>query len=238
MIFDKLLTVVIPCKNEGMTLVKTLRSLDKSYGIYNKLRVIIADVSDDNGYTERCINEDKFNNIGVEMVRGGLPAVGRNNGAKLVTTKYVLFLDADIFLFNECILMDMVLKMERDNLHLGTVKFRTEFGDYDYVYKCFDVIQGFTKKKNPFAVGGFMLFDTDEFNHLGGFNEEDKFAEDYHLSSRIDPTRFYIDKYHTAYTTSRRFVNKGLWYMVKMMVKSYLNRNNPEFFKKDHNYWN
>jgi hypothetical protein len=40
-----------------------------------------------------------------------------------------------------------------------------------------------------------------------------------------------------VYTTSRRFKNKGLFYMVKMMIKSWFNRNNDEFFTKEHNYW-
>ncbi len=30
------------------------------------------------------------------VIDGGLPAVGRNAGAKLATTPYVLFLDADV----------------------------------------------------------------------------------------------------------------------------------------------
>ena len=30
--------------------------------------------------------------------------------------------------------------------------------------------------KNPFATGGFMLFKTEIFKALGGFNERDKFA--------------------------------------------------------------
>ena len=54
--------------------------------------------------------------------------------------------------------------------------------------------------------------------------------------SKIKPNKFYVaDK--IVYTTSRRFKNKGLFYMVKMMIKSWFNRNNDEFFTKEHNYW-
>jgi hypothetical protein len=81
-----------------------------------------------------------------------------------------------------------------------------------------------------------MLFKTETFNQLGGFNEEDKLAEDYHLSSKVKPDKFKIASYN-VYTTDRRFKKKGVWYMIKIAWQSFLNRNNPEFFKDDHNYW-
>jgi hypothetical protein len=119
---------------------------------------------------------------------------------------------------------------------LVTVKVRTLDGKYDWVYKIFDVIQWFSSKTKPFALGGFMLFKTDKFRELGGFDESDKIAEDYHLSSKINPDKFKIlDKY--VYTTGRRFENKGVWYMVKLAWKCWWNRNNDNFFKNDFNYW-
>ena len=51
-----------------------------------------------------------------------------------------------------------------------------------------------------------------------------------------NPNKFYVED-KIVYTTSRRFKNKGLFYMVKMMIKSWFNRNNDEFFTKEHNYW-
>ena len=81
-----------------------------------------------------------------------------------------------------------------------------------------------------------MLFDIFEFNRVGGFINEDKFAEDFHLSMKINPFRFHVSP-HKIYTTDRRFKKKGLFYMLKMSLLSYANKNNPEFFKNDHNYW-
>ena len=68
------------------------------------------------------------------------------------------------------------------------------------VYESFDVIQYLTKFSTPFAVGGFMLFNLEVFNSLGGFNPDDKFAEDYHLSSKIKPNKFYVED-KIVYTT-------------------------------------
>jgi hypothetical protein len=213
-----------------------LEYINEQNGI-NGVNVIIADVSDDNGYTIECIRTQMNKNINIEIIKGGYPSQGRNAGSKLVETKYVLFLDADIFISNKTLLKNILEEMIKNDYHLGTCKFRVLSGEYNYVYKSFDYIQKFTKYTKPFAIGGFMLFNINEFDNINGFNENDKFAEDYHISMKIKPKKFYIHN-DIVYTTSRRFKSKGLYYMVKMMIKSYFNRNNPDFFTKEHNYWN
>ena len=235
MSLSKDLTIVIPCKNEGLIIKKTLGLLNLQKNIKG-VNVMVADSSTDNGFTQKCILNSSNPNINVKIVKGGFPAEARNNGTKKIKTPYVLFLDADIFINQYCLLSCLVEVIKKNDYHLSTTKMRTDDGHYNYVYKSFDVIQYLTKFSTPFAIGGFMLFNTEIFNSLGGFNPEDKFAEDYHLSSKINPNKFYVaDK--IVYTTSRRFKNKGLFYMVKMMIKSWFNRNNDEFFTKEHNYW-
>jgi glycosyltransferase involved in cell wall biosynthesis len=235
MSLSKDLTIVIPCKNEGLIIKKTLGLLNLQTNIKG-VNVMVADSSTDNGYTQKCILNSYHPNINVKIVKGGFPAEARNNGAKKIKTPYVLFLDADIYLNDYNLLKEMVEQMKENDYHLSTTKMRTNDGQYNYVYKSFDVIQHLTKFSTPFAVGGFMLFNLEAFNSLGGFNPDDKFAEDYHLSSKIKPNKFYVAN-KIVYTTSRRFKNKGLFYMVKMMIKSWFNRNNDEFFTKEHNYW-
>jgi glycosyltransferase involved in cell wall biosynthesis len=235
MSLSKDLTIVIPCKNEGLIIKKTLGFLNLQNDIKG-VNVMVADSSTDNGLTQNCILNSSNNNIKVKIIKGGFPAEARNNGTKKIKTPYVLFLDADIYLNEYNLLNYMVEVMKENDYHLSTVKMRTDDGQYNYAYKSFDVIQHLTKFSTPFAIGGFMLFNTEVFNSLGGFNPDDKFAEDYHLSSKIKPNKFYVAN-KIVYTTSRRFKNKGLFYMVKMMIKSWFNRNNDEFFTKEHNYW-
>ena len=81
-----------------------------------------------------------------------------------------------------------------------------------------------------------MLFEFESFMRVGGFDDEDKFAEDFHLSSKISPKLFKVVN-KKIYTTDRRFKKKGLFYMVKVAILSIMNKNNPAFFKYDHNYW-
>jgi cellulose synthase/poly-beta-1,6-N-acetylglucosamine synthase-like glycosyltransferase len=223
------LTIVIPSKNEGKGVIDVIKLILSQINC----RIIVADSSTEES---SILLLKKYQSIykNIEIIKGGLPAVARNNGAKLVKTPYILFLDADIFpeknTIRKCIRVAI-----KDNYDLVTCKFKTD-KKYNWVYRIFDIIQWFSSKTKPFALGGFMLFKTETFNKLKGFYEEDKVAEDYHLSSKVKPNRFKITN-NFAYTSSRRFNKKGIWYMIKLAWKSWLNINNNEFFKQDFNYW-
>jgi glycosyltransferase involved in cell wall biosynthesis len=234
-----LLTIVIPCKNEKEIISKTLDLLNHQTNIRG-VQVIVCDSSDD-GYTSLVLREksefslDEYN-FKLTITNGGLPSRARNNGFKMVKTPYVLFMDADIFLLDSEILKNVVSKIKNENLDLVSVRFRTDNGDYNYVYKVFDVLQKLSMLISPFCLGGFMLTKSSKFKEIGGFDEEVKVAEDYVYSKQINSNKF---KIHNAfvYTPPRRFHNKGLWYMTKLMIGSVLNKNNKEYFKDSKSYW-
>jgi len=194
--------------------------------IPEKIPVIVADSSTDNTLSLIPPN--------IKIVNGGLPAVARNNGALKVETEYILFLDADMDISSvpiNLILNDMVA----NGYDLVTTKILVK-GKYNILYNLFYYIQKLISRKTPFAPGGFMLFKKDTFDKLNGFNIKDVFAEDYHLSMKIDPKKFKIHQY-PAYTLDRRLKNKGVLYMVKLMLKCFINRNNDSFYTKEYNYW-
>jgi glycosyltransferase involved in cell wall biosynthesis len=230
---SKFLTIVIPCKNESKTIDTTLTLLNFQENIDN-VKVIVSDSSDDGTtYQLESRNQDKFN---LKIIEGGLPAKARNNGAWMVKTPYVLFMDSDMFLLDPTLLTDTIKEMRLYNLDLLTTKVRTTNGKYNYVFKTFDLIQKISKRISPFCLGGFMLFDLDTFDKLGGFDEQAQVSEDYLLSKQIKTKKFKILN-RTIFTLPRRFDNKGIFYMLKLMVKSYINRNNKEFFLKNNTYW-
>jgi len=226
------LTIVIPSKNESEIIDKTLTLLNKQYGIYGT-RVIISDCSDDN--TREVIKSGKYAKLRIKIIDGGLPSVARNNGAELVRTPYVLFLDADIFLTSPFTISNSLKSMKSQGYHLLTTKFRVE-GFYSFVFPIFEFFRDLTINESPCAIGGFMMFKMSEFKFLGGFNNKDKFAEDFHLSMKVIPHKFRVLD-EKVFTTDRRFKKKGLWYMIKMAYLSNKNKHNPDFFKDDHNYW-
>jgi glycosyltransferase involved in cell wall biosynthesis len=229
---NELLTIVIPCKNESEVISITLDLLNKQKNISNT-RVIICDNSTDN--TKEVVLSKKYENIKIEFTQGGIPSIARNNGAILSETKYILFLDADIFLTDINTTHNILKIIEGGDLELITAKFRCR-GKYSYVYPIFEFFRDWTMNHFPFVLGGFMLFNRNKFFELGGFNSKVLFAEDYDLSSKIHPDKIFISN-HKVYTTDRRLRKKGLLYMIKMMFLSMLNKNNPAFFEKDHNYW-
>lgn len=234
MSLDNLLSIVIPCKNENKNIQMTLDLLNYQNNIDN-VEVFVADISNDGITKDNLINRnnDRFN---LTIIEGGLPSVGRNNGAKLVKTPYVLFLDSDIFLLEHSLLQKSITYIHKNKLDLITVRFKTTNGEYNIVYDMFYRFQKLTKFISPFCLGGFMLISMNKFNEIGGFDEEVKVAEDYQLTRHIKSNKFEIlDK--IVYTTPRRFKNKGMFYMVKLFVLSYLNRNNKDYFKEDRGYW-
>ena len=227
-------TIVIPCKNEGINIYDCLGFICKQKGIGNT-RVIIADNSDDKEslYWLYKAKVDFKYSLNIEIIKGGYPAKARLKGSKLVDTPYILFLDADIMLVDKNLLHN-ILDFKLDLL---TVPFITEKG-WNWVFRSFDLFQKLSiKLGTPFAVGGFQYWNTKKYWELGGYKEDELFAEDYSLSSKVKSHRFQIYKTNNVFTSARRFKKKGIGYMFWIMIKSYLNRNNPKFFKYHHNYW-
>jgi glycosyltransferase involved in cell wall biosynthesis len=228
------LTIVIPSKNENRTLYDCIYNISKQTNIAG-IKIIISDISDKEEslqYIRRLQSDFKYS-LNIEVIEGGYPAQGRLNGSKLVTTPYILFLDSDIFLTNPIILTEC-MKYKKD---LVTVPFYTDY-PYRWVFRIFDMFQSLSSYMGtPFAVGGFQLWNTETYWKVGGYNPEELFAEDYSISQKVKSKNFKVVNIKGTYTSSRRFKSKGILWMFYIMIKSYLNRNNPEFFKKSHGYW-
>ena len=228
------MTIIIPSKNEGNNLYHTISSISSQI-MGQGLRVIIADISDEQKSLDIIsqIQIDFKYSLNIEVIKGGYPAYGRYMGAKLATTPYILFLDADIILFDKRVLQNTLSKTD----NLTTVTFITDYG-YNWIYKLFTSTQRLMKYfGSSFAIGGFQLFNTEIYKKVGEYNPKHVFAEDYYVSNKIFSSTFTIHKTKGVYTSARRFVNKGLFYMIILMLKCWFNRNNEEFYLKSHGYW-
>ena len=212
---NKLVTIVIPCKNEKDIILKTLDLLNHQVDIKN-VKVIVCDASND-GVTkldlvDRLDYQHRTDMFVLNLIEGGLPAIARNNGFKLVTTPYVLFMDADVFLLDPKVLKRSIVRIHRYHLDLVTTKFRSDNGKFNYVYRAFDLIQSLSKWSTPFCLGGYMLVRSETFKSIGCFDEEIKVAEDYIFSKQIKPKKF-VRIYNIVFTPPRRFENKGVMYI-------------------------
>jgi len=227
------LTIVIPCKNERDNIYECIGFIAKQVG-FAGTKVIIADTSDEADSLNflQYTKDDYRYSLNIELIKGGFPAKARLEGSKLVTTPYVLFLDADIMLLNKSLLGEC-LAYDAD---LVTVPFQTEKG-FNWIFRLFDIQQRMSNwLGTPFAVGGFQLWKTEAYWKTGGYDETHLFAEDYWVSQKTD--KMIIHNTKGVWTSARRFKNKGFFYMFILSIKCYINRNNTEFFKNHQNYWN
>ncbi len=234
---DTELTIVIPAKNEVVMLPKLLASLCKQdWDGLGRPRILIADAGSTDGTVEA---ELKFQDrLEVEVIVGGLPAVGRNAGALMATSKFLLFLDADVEIPDPSLLRRAVEAMGRGRLHLVTTNIGCRHGGFfdDLLYAGNNLMQYVGSFLKPFATGMFMLFDREIFWILGGFNERALFAEDYLLSKGVAASHFKIVR-GTVLTTNRRFRKLGHGRMVWMFFQTMMHSWDEEYFLRDRGYW-
>ncbi len=231
------LTIVIPAKNEAAMLPKLLQSLCmQDYGAMRTTRVLVADAGSTDGTVELALAfRDR---LAIEVIPGGLPSVGRNAGARIADTKYVLFMDADVELAEPTLLRRAMWTMRRRDLHLATTNIACRQGGFfdDALYMGNNLMQYIGSKLKPFATGMFMLFEREAFWALGGFNEQALFAEDYLLSKGVARQRFRIVK-GKVLTTNRRFQKLGHGRMVFMFFQTMMHSWDEEYFLRDRGYW-
>ena len=222
---DKI-TIVIPCKNEENYihhLLDSLRAQDIS-----DTRIIIADCSTDN---TRQVIQDNSTGLNVEIVEGGPVSVAKNNGARLVTTPYILFIDADVRFFKNTVIQDAVDIIELKSLDLVGLNIKCyDRGPRAIIgFTLFNTVNHTLKFFSPFAVGAFMLTRRDRFEEFGGFPEQFATSEDYFLSRKYNPKKFKIVRHHFG-QDSRRFKKMGYLGMGKYLIKNFINRNNKKYW--------
>lgn len=231
---DKI-TIVVPCKNEENYIVHLLMHL-RQQDIGNT-RIIIADCSTDN--TREVIQVMK-GDLNVEVIDGGPVSIAKNNGASLVTTPYVLFIDSDVRFFSNTVILDTVNELEYNNLDLIGLyakcydnSVRAKLG-----FIIFNVINSIMRHWVPFAVGAYMLTRKDKFDEFGGFPAKYETSEDFFLSKMYDVKKFKLVNHYFG-QDSRRFQKMGYFGMAWYLVKNFWNRNNEKYWNEIDNskYW-
>ena len=236
MMLNDLITIVVPCKNEENYISFLLTDLMKQQ--IGNTRIIIADCSTDG--TRQVIQQNK-GDLNVEIIDGGPVSIAKNNGAKLATTPYILFIDSDVRFFSETTIVNCVNILEKNNLDLVGLyikcyddNLRAQIG-----FMFFNFVNKIMSYKVPFAVGAFMLTRRNKFEQFGGFSEKYGTSEDFFLSKMYDPNKFKLVNHYFG-QDSRRFEKMGYFGMAWYLINNFWNRNNEEYWKnKNHSkYWN
>jgi glycosyltransferase involved in cell wall biosynthesis len=224
---DKI-TIVVPCKNEENYIAHLLMHLhQQSIG---RTRIIIADCSTDR---TREVIEIMKGELNVEIIEGGPVSTAKNRGAQLVTTPYILFVDADVRFFKDTVIRDAVDLIESKNLDLIGLNIKCYDKDLraKIGFTAFNLINHALKYFSPFAVGAFMLTRRDRFEEYGGFPEQFSTSEDFFLSRKYNPRKFKIVKHYFG-QDSRRFKKMGYFGMGKYLIKNFVNRNNQAYWNR------
>lgn len=223
---DKI-TIVVPCKNEEDYIWHLLMNL--KYQMIGNTRIIIADCSSDN---TRDIIEANKGMLNVEIIDGGPVSFAKNRGAELVTTPYILFIDADVRFFNVNTIRDAVAELESNDLDLVGLYVKCYDGDIraQIGFMMFNAVNNIMKYKVPFAIGAFMLTRKAKFDELGGFPEKFGTSEDFFLSKKYDVNKFKLVKHYFG-QDNRRFQKMGYFGMAKYLIKNFWYRNNEDYWK-------
>lgn len=232
---SELITIVVPCKNEEKYIYRLIDDL-RFQGL-GGARIIIADCSTDR--TREVIREHS-SGMNLEIIEGGPVSVARNRAARLVTTPYILFIDADVRFFSHQTIQDAVNELEQHNLDLVGLNAKCYDDDLraQIGFKIFNVINHLLKYFSPFAVGAFMLTRRSKFEELGGFPEQFSTSEDFFLSRKYSVKKFKIVNHYFG-QDSRRFKKMGYFGMAWYLIKNFINRNNQKYWDKIDNskYW-
>ena len=195
------LSIIIPCLNEEKHIEKLLKSVKKQKF---PCEIIVADA----GSSDKTIRVAK--QFRVKVIKGGLPARGRNLGAKTAKSDMLLFLDADVLLPKD-FLRSCYNEIKFDKIDAATcyaLPISEKMADI-LNYEAANVWIEMFKKIKPYA-HGFCIFATKKIHiRLKGFDESLRFGEDSNYVNRASKIgKFEVLKKY-VYTSVRRFEKEG-----------------------------
>jgi len=170
--------------------------------------------------------------LGIIVIRGGLPSVGRNSGARCASSRYILFIDADVEMAHPALLRRAIDLAKLQSLDCVTTDILCRGGDWRdrLLYGCNNIAQRLSRFHKPFATGMFMLIRKERFDAIGGFDELALYAEDYQLTRQIPRNRFRVVR-GGIYSTNRRFLKMGHAAIVRFFLSTALHSRRPDYFR-------
>lgn len=212
------LSIIIPTYNEEEYLPKLLDSIKRQD--YKDYEIIVADADS----TDKTVNIAR--NFGCKIVKGGMPAVGRNNGAKIAKGDILLFLDSDLKL-SKGYLKNCVSEFEEDNLGIAISQMMAD-SDRKYYQILHDFANKFmisVENIKPHGAGCYGIISKRSLHEkVGGFDETLDFGEDTDYIERIgDISNFKVLRTAKLYVSTRRLEEEGLLSLIKIYGKSTIN---------------
>ena len=197
-------SIIIPTYNEEEYLPKLLASIAEQ--TFRDFEIVVADANS----TDRTVGIAKT--AGCRVVEGGLPSVGRNNGAKVARGSIFIFFDADVILPDEWFVEDTVREFNERKLDLATCRLTPlEKRAIDtFFYNVYNIYCSALEKILPHIPGFCMYVRREVHETIDGFNEDIKLAEDHDYARRAAKVaRFGFLQSRIFPITTRRFDRDG-----------------------------
>jgi len=200
-----MLSIIIPTLNEEKNIKRVLSIINRTSFI--DYEVIIADA----GSTDDTLKVAKeFDCI---ITKGGLPARGRNAGAKIAKGNIFLFLDADLDIKIEDFISESIEKFNENKLDIASFPLYTQKNNIYMNPITLDIFYNIPQRllKNLFPMGAMGIMVRKElFEKVNGFDETISLAEDHYFVQQADKIgKFGIISSVKMYMPLRRFQRDG-----------------------------
>lgn len=207
-----MLTVIIITMNEENYLPRLLTSLKKQ--TLQPTKVIVSDAYSTDRTREIAMD------FGAQVVDGGTTSQGRNRGAEHAQTEWVLFLDADVELYDPCFLEKAIAEMQERGLDIGTCDvYPISSRQIDHwLHRGYNMYAHLSGVFHPHAPG-FCIFVRRELHEkIGGFDEEIVFCEDHDYAVRASKHGTFGFLHHAVPVSVRRLDRDGRLTIIKKYV--------------------
>lgn len=211
-------SIIIPTYNEEEYLPVLLDSIKEQD--FDDYEIIVADAN----------STDKTREIAKEygciVVDGGLPAVGRNNGAKIAKGDYLLFLDSDLQL-TEDYLRDVLyeFRMERLGIAITQMKPMSNKVEDKLFHDFANYFMIGVEKIKPHGAGCYGIIARKELHDkCGGYDESLTFGEDTDYIERLAKKEpFKVLRNAKIGVSTRRLEEEGIETLIKQYGRSTVN---------------
>ena len=197
-----MLSIIIPTLNEQDYLPLLLAEIKKQ--AFEDYEIIVADANSSDDTVKIA------KSFGCKVARGGLPAKGRNQGAKIASGDLFLFIDADALVLPDGFLNELAKKFENKNLDVASFPIYPQGNIIDKIFYgthhlWAKLSQGFL----PHATN-VILVKKEIHQAINGFDERVKFAEDHDYVRRAGKHgKFEFINIKPVLVSARRFKKDG-----------------------------
>ena len=198
------LSIIIPTFNEEKYLPKLLESIRMQN--FSNYEVIVADAGSEDGTRNIALD------YGCKLVEGGLPSVGRNNGAEVAQGEFLLFLDSDVIL-TEGYIKSALDEFEEYDLGIAITQI-APLSDSTFDKLSHDFANFFMRKVEsikPHGAGCYGILTRRSLHEkVDGFDENLDFGEDTDYIEKIASiSSFKVLRTPRLFVSTRRIEEEG-----------------------------